>query len=1094
MSWLRRRVGIEPGEGRLFACAATILFLAGWGAVQLTNVAETLFLKRVGVEYLPLVFLGNSGLLVGTTWLMGRIAARTKHVPLLSWTLLGLAGALVVLWAAVVGNPNDWVLTALLMAAKQADSIAMLVFWIALGGLLHGRQAKRLYAPIWAGATLGTILGSFASGPLGRLLGITTLVPVAALSLAAAAIFTLPLRRLAAGARLTRRVPVARDAPQPKASALWRESLLFRVLVSSAIFSGVLGPMLYFQFSYVADLATQGSNGEQRLLDLYGQFRGWINFAVLGLQLVGTSALYRRIGLPLASGLSPLAYLLGFAGLSVRLNLPAGVAAVAATNLQDHAVYDPAQKVLLTLFTERVRGYVTALIDGPIKRAGSVVGNLVVLGTLAIGAPIWVGWTALPVAAAWLAVAIALWRAYPTILLEVVGTRRHDEDDLPLGDLIDPGTLRVLETSLSQGDFESCRAACGLLLEAPPDRVAGVLLRSLTRAPDENLPLIVNALDRLVRDHRDSLPVPADGVKGAAAVFHEATALAPLVRARLVRAYLILAGPLAGDDVLIEMAEDPEGAVRLAAIAALRARRGDDVDPLLAAAVTSEDAAEREIARDELRALLLDAEVGPTPDQHWRDRLTLLTASLTRPEDRASAASALADLAERHGAVLAEHAEALVHHGQDSDTRVREAVLRFVGHTRLTNHAGWLVERITARDRTEATAAREALRAIGPLAMDLLLDALHFGKRSTRLALLPILREMAVDGRSLRGLVDAELDCMQRTAMHLHALAAGGVSDLVLQRLQERVTESAHTSLLIMATLLDEDRIARLCRLLGRTSRDGRERAVLLEALEALLPPDDRARVMPILEEQDPDRAAAAARTLGHEVPSFERALREVLSGDDALARDFLRATLDPAMRARFGLDELLGNPPTHAPYPEASGNATAVPAEGQPTNGHPPALTDAVDSHDKQNEQEQQVLSKVEVVLHLRSLDIFSRLTTRQLTDLATVVTEETHPAGTTIVREGAFEDCMYLIVAGQVRISKDARTLAELGPRDFFGEMSVFDGETRSATGTAASPLRLLRLERHDLFLVMEEQPGIAITICQTLTRRLRTLNQRL
>jgi AAA family ATP:ADP antiporter len=1060
-----------------------VLFLIGWGSVQLTNVSETLFLKRVGVEYLPLVFLANSILLVATTGIAGRIATRVAHVPLLVWTLGGLAAVLLPLWLAVMGETHDAVFTVLLMAAKQIESIALLVFWVALGGLLHGRQAKRLYAPITAGATLGTILGSFASGPLGRVVGISALVPAAAVSLAAAACVTLPLRRMATGSRLVARparTTPARETPPPRAAALWRESLLFRVMVSSTLLAGVLGPMLYFQFSYVADHATQGSNGEQRLLDLYAQFRGWINFAVLLLQLVGTSWIYRRIGVPLASVLSPLVYLLGFAGLSARLSLPAGIGAVAATNLQDHAITDPAQKILVTLFTERVRAYVTALIDGPIKRAGGVLGNAVVLGALAVGTPIWVGWTALPIAAAWLILAIVLWRAYPTILLEVVGTRGDDQEELPLGELIDPGTLRVLERSLVGGDRENCRAACGLLLEAPPDRTAGVLVRSVPRAPAANRPAIVAALDRLVHQHRDAIPVPTDGILAVAALLQDPAGLPPADRARLLLAYVALAGPLIDRALLTTLAcDDPDGAVRLAARVASRDPQDENVDAVLAAATASTDPVEREVARDALRTLLIAP--GAIPDARWRSRLAMLVDTLARPEDRAGAATVLAELAGRYGAEVAQHADALIAHGRDPDTRVREAVLRFVGHARLAEQAGWLVERVTAHDTSEAAAARDALRSLGPLAMDMLLEALHFGKRSTRLAILPLLREMAVDGRSLRALVDAELDCMQRTALHVHALHAGGVSDLVVQRLQERVTESAHTALLLLAALLDEDRIARLCRLLGRSSQDGRERAVLLEAIEALLPLEPRERLMPILEERDPAvRATAAARTLGRALPSFDEAMRDVLAGNDDLTRDFLGATLDAATRARFGFDPAL--------YAPGSGNATGH------AIGAPPGADGAPAGAETTDETNTHVLSKVEVVLHLRSLEIFGRLTTRQLTDLAAVVIEETHPSGTVVVQEGAFEDCMYLIVAGQVRITKADRTLAELGARDFFGEMAVFDGETRSATAVAQTTVRVLRLERHDLFLVMEEQPGIAITICQTLSRRLRELNERL
>ena len=43
----------------------------------------------------------------------------------------------------------------LVIASKQITSIALLVFWVAMGDLLYGRQAKRLFAPMMAGVTLG---------------------------------------------------------------------------------------------------------------------------------------------------------------------------------------------------------------------------------------------------------------------------------------------------------------------------------------------------------------------------------------------------------------------------------------------------------------------------------------------------------------------------------------------------------------------------------------------------------------------------------------------------------------------------------------------------------------------------------------------------------------------------------------------------------------------------------------------------------------------------------------------------------------------------------------------------------------------------
>jgi CRP-like cAMP-binding protein len=117
-------------------------------------------------------------------------------------------------------------------------------------------------------------------------------------------------------------------------------------------------------------------------------------------------------------------------------------------------------------------------------------------------------------------------------------------------------------------------------------------------------------------------------------------------------------------------------------------------------------------------------------------------------------------------------------------------------------------------------------------------------------------------------------------------------------------------------------------------------------------------------------------------------------------------------------------------------------------------------------------VLSPVEIALQLKALPLFEDLTTRQLMDLAAVVTEATHAPDVTVLREGE---------------------LRELEAGDFFGEMGLLEGDLRSATIVTRSRVRLLRLGRDDLLRLMEEMPGIAIAVCQTLSRRIRDLTGR-
>jgi AAA family ATP:ADP antiporter len=1051
---LAQALGIERGEIRVLWWSALGLFLMSWASISVANVAETLFLKRVGVDSLPWVFLVNSALLTGTTFVAGRMALHyePRHLLVATFGILGLA--LLPLWILVTGGVTS-ALVLLVLAAKQLDAIALVVFWTAVGNLVGGRQGKRLFARISAGGTLGAIAGSFASGVLGHAFGIATLLPIATVIMVVAALVVVPLVRMQRPRYYgTPRTPLLEDDAGLRLIPLWRAGALFRVLVLASLLAGILGPILYYEFAYVADQATQGGGGEQRLLDLYALFRGWLNVGVLLIQMIGTPAVFRRLGVPLASAISPLIYLLGLVGLSVQLSLAAGIAAVAGANLQDHAVYDPAQRILVTLFPERVRTAVTTLIDGPVKRAGAVLGNLVIIVALYYGTPLWVGFTGLPVAAAWLLLSIALWRLYPTMLLQVATARRTDIDDPPpLTELLDGGTVRLLEQSLVSTDVERCKAACELVAEAAPRRAVRALARALRVAPVAHRSLLIGTLHDVLESDAGATLVHDESARHLAGLLATPPPLAPLDRAYVVQAYARLVGAVAKarPAPLRDALADENEAVRLAATAALvrvGAMPSAELASAAAAALASPDRAARRIAREELRAELRRPAAGGAA---WDEQLTRLLAHLDDPQDRAEAAAALADVAAVHHERLAPHAPAVLAHRRDRNPAVRSAVLCFIGHVGLADEARAVVAHLASDDPEEAAAARAALRLLGPQAVDVLLHTLRFGRFRARQAVLSILVGLPIEPDRLNALIDREIDTMRRLILQAEALRRGEVAELVLQRLHERLDESSHTAVLLIAAVRDDERLARIGRLLGRT-HTVHDRALVLEALEALLPPPERDRLLPLLEEgSSATLARVASEALGRPVPSFDEAVAEVLASSDGLSHDLLRGTLPPATLARI------------------TGEAAA-----------PVAALERTDHR----------MTHVDTILALRSLDFFAGLTTRQLAELARVVSERHVESGTVIVRENEFDDQMFFIVDGTVRITKEGAAVSALGPGEFFGEIAVFDGERRSASATADGPVHLLRLERQDLFEVMEEHPTIAVAVCQTLSRRIREL----
>jgi hypothetical protein len=813
---------------------------------------------------------------------------------------------------------------------------------------------------------------------------------------------------------------------------------LFRLLLVVSLSSGMLAPMLHWEFNWLADASTRGQGGEELLYDFFARFYQWLGGVVLLAQLFGTSFVFRWIGLPLAVLISPLVFVFGFVGLSIQLSLSTGVVARVAGQLQDKAVYDPALRVLFSLFPESIRSRAAGILEGPAKRLGGALGNTLI--GVARSNPVWVGYAALPIALSWLVVAFGLWRAYPRLLLHASATRGWRDEGVEAEELLDPGTVRALAPELCSGERARCQAAIALVAEAPIALAVAALAEAVRVAPEATRPLLVQALDRLLEARATSPPdLPAAG-RDLEWALDRPGGLSDRDRADLVQAYGRL---LPGNDAtgLLERAlSDPAGAVRLAALAALERRRAPsvaalDLDAALDEALGGHDPVARRTAREEYRTLLLCG----SPGAQWEARLARLTALGDEDGGRVETAEALAEVARRHGEASSVVAERVLAWREDQQPRVRAALLRYTGYAGLVDSTCWLVDHVGSKREEWSDAAQDALRALGPACADLLLRELAYGRRSKREGILAVVRELAVGRGTLRTLYERELDSIRRNLMALVALGGGPHFALVRQRLAERVEEELHTALLFLAAIRDEDRIAELGDLLRRAG-GGRRYAILLEALEAVLGTRDGRTLVPLLEERDLGvKGRAVAADLGLPIPTLEAAVEQLLHDPEELTRTL------------------------------AEGTVLAV----RPNVDHDPG-----------------VLKPVEIVLHLKTLPLFEGLTTRQLMDLAGVVREQVHPAEVAVVREGDYDDCLYLIVDGMVRVTRGDTTLNRLGPRSFFGEMAVFEGAARSATVTTETRVRLLRLERADLLALMEELPGIAIGICQMFSRRVREL----
>jgi CRP-like cAMP-binding protein len=139
-------------------------------------------------------------------------------------------------------------------------------------------------------------------------------------------------------------------------------------------------------------------------------------------------------------------------------------------------------------------------------------------------------------------------------------------------------------------------------------------------------------------------------------------------------------------------------------------------------------------------------------------------------------------------------------------------------------------------------------------------------------------------------------------------------------------------------------------------------------------------------------------------------------------------------------------------------------------------------------------MLSTVEKVLFLKSVDLFSRIPGEDLSQIAGIAQQVSFEQGQLIIQEGEIGDSLFLILEGQVMVHRLGQEISRLGEKESFGEMSLLDNEPRSASVTAVTDVSCLKVERDDFFELMSEKIEIAHGIIRTLTQRLREADRRL
>jgi hypothetical protein len=1092
-------IKIQPEEVKLFLWTAVLFFLIRAAGLVFDNFAETTFLKRFGVQYLPIVYAANAIL---TFFIMGGMMGVIRKMPsarLLAWLMI-FCGVSVGLLRLVVALKVPLVYPVLFLLRAQYMALQALIFWNLANDLFNTRQSKRLFPLLAAGGVLGAIAGSFGTPALARAVSVDNLMLAYMVTTIAAGGVVWRMSHVFP----TLAVPEKEGAGERKLSLkqelreIWpliRQSTLVKIMILLTLLPNIVIPILNYQFNLIVNSAFGTEGG---LIGFLAYFYGVMNVLSL-VVLLFVGQIYSRWGLPVALMFHPANYVLAFAALFFRFDVISAIYARISTNILRVTINNPAREVLMGLFPAGIRPLIRPFLRGTVVRVGILVGSgLILLTELGLtpstGVPGWfkpyftwapaasgvavksslvgvsLALLGMIIGAGWMITSIWLKRSYSQVLMDIISRDVVDLKSLEKDDVSQMFQDKRARDQLIQACQGTRGQVCvwyAELMKTQGVKDVDKHLLDLIRSKDEEtviglLPLLPEGMDPEAVDTFERLADPAR--PSLTRALAEAAAKLPPDHARR-----FLEDLLRADNAL---------EVKAAAVAGLYHHDPDRYRPVI------DDWLDSDAAEERLAGVVA---AGGSGDGAY---LARLHRQLVREKDRRVTSQVLIAL-NRLGDPQVWNL-VLARLGTDS---VPIEVLRDFPITSDDGVRAFI--RLLNQDDDQVRAlAQDKLREAPYHNTQLMIEWLAAPQRRIREGLFELMASLQISDLDIIAFGRSETERAYRNLIEGEALARlvpdGPERDLLIRHLREKKDERLKTIIRVLATQGDPARMRMVLR--GLSSTDNRMRSNALEAIESMVGRNLSRAMMPLLENLSPADCLAAGRRLFNIGQDF-RSGPELF--DHLLAKhDWVTLYLSLCLVAENG---------------PAEGHQARI--EPLTRSDHEPVarLARQLLGPGRSSLHEEETMSTTEAarpaketslsqkVLLLKGMDMFAGLGVSQLAAVASVVEEVDCPPGEVIIREGDIGEAMYLIVSGSVMVTKRADDgcdvdLDELPAGSYFGEMALFDLLARSATVTARQPTSLLMLHKREFAETVREYPEVALQMCKELSRRLRKLHEKI
>jgi len=134
-----------------------------------------------------------------------------------------------------------------------------------------------------------------------------------------------------------------------------------------------------------------------------------------------------------------------------------------------------------------------------------------------------------------------------------------------------------------------------------------------------------------------------------------------------------------------------------------------------------------------------------------------------------------------------------------------------------------------------------------------------------------------------------------------------------------------------------------------------------------------------------------------------------------------------------------------------------------------------------------------------LREIPLFSRLDDKALGNLEKAAIRRAYPKNTILISKGDQSDQLFVVLKGKLKVSiTDASgkeiIMSLLGAGDYFGEMAMIDGESRSATIVTTQASEVMTISRDDFHRTLMSSPELMFELLKVLARKVRIATDKL